>query len=72
MYDVIAKSYNELYGREQLNKLGFILSNYNFKSNQVVLDVGCGTGIITFEISKLVKKVIGVDKSNEMLKLKKK
>ncbi len=72
MYDTIARSYDELYGSEQMNKFGYIFSNYEFGKNQRVLDVGCGTGMITFEISKFVREVVGIDKSKEMIKIAKK
>ena len=69
-YDFISKSYDELYGKEQLKKWELIQSNYNFRGKKV-LDVGCGTGIITKEISKITE-VIGIDSSKEMVKLAKK
>ncbi len=37
------------------------------KKNQRILDLGCGSGQLTFKISKLAKEVIGIDKSAEMI-----
>ena len=65
-YDFISKSYDELYGKEQINKWKIIHSRYNFRGKNV-LDIGCGTGLITKEISKITK-VIGIDSSEEMIK----
>ena len=33
-----------------------------------LVDVGCGTGSLTFELARFARKVIGVDLSNEMLR----
>jgi ubiquinone/menaquinone biosynthesis C-methylase UbiE len=34
----------------------------------VLADIGCGTGSLTFELSRFADKVIGIDLSNEMLR----
>jgi len=39
----------------------------NFKKTDMVLDVGTGTGVIAHAISPLVKEVIGLDISQDML-----
>jgi len=50
-----------------VSKLGHgILSYLNPKSGETILDLGCGTGDLTKEIS-LTAKVIGVDSSAEMI-----
>ncbi len=59
-YNAISRGYNELYGKEQDRKWSFIKNRVKGK----VLDVGCGTGIITSKI----KKAVGLDISIEMLK----
>lgn len=38
-----------------------------FKKGDVVLDVGTGTGIVAHAVSPFVRKVIGLDKSQDML-----
>lgn len=62
MYKHISKSYNELHGEEQLNKLRIIIKNIKIISP--LLDVGCGTGISTnfFKI-----KSVGIDNCKEMI-----
>ncbi len=67
-YDEIAKGYNNLYGSEQLKKWEIAKKIINFKNNEKVLDLGCGTGIITEKIAKRVNSVVGLDLSEEMLK----
>ncbi len=63
-YKLTAKSYDELYGQEQQIKLNIIKEALNIKNNDLLLDVGCGTGLS----SSLNCKVIGIDPSLELLK----
>lgn len=37
------------------------------KENERILDLGCGSGQLTFKINELVKETIGIDKSAEMV-----
>lgn len=37
------------------------------KSNERILDLGCGSGQLTHEISELASQVIGIDSSKEMI-----
>jgi ubiquinone/menaquinone biosynthesis C-methylase UbiE len=37
--------------------------------NWTVADIGCGTGFLLFALAPLVKKAIGIDNSNEMLRV---
>ena len=62
-YRLIASGYNELYGEEQKVKLNIIKENLDIKSTDLLLDVGCGTGISDFNC-----KVLGIDPSVELLK----
>ncbi|MDP3787116.1 MAG: class I SAM-dependent methyltransferase [Candidatus Omnitrophota bacterium] len=39
-----------------------------FKNSDIVLDVGTGTGIVAHAVSPFVKEIIGLDKSQDMLK----
>ena len=59
-YDAIAQGYDDLYGEEQLKKFEKI----KHELEGSVLDVGCGTGIVT----KRIENVVGLDNSKEMLK----
>jgi len=63
-YNQISKSYNELHKEEQLKKLSIIKNNIKIKNHNLLLDVGCGTGIS----SDFNCKVIGIDPSIELLK----
>lgn len=66
-YDEIAEGYNELYGEEQLTKLSEAKKQVPFKKNDIVLDIGCGTGILTRKIAGSVKLIIGIDASKKMI-----
>ena len=62
-YDSIAPGYDELYAEEQRIKLGIIKENLDIKTNDLLLDVGCGTGLS----SDFDCEVIGIDPSMELL-----
>lgn len=63
-YDEIANSYNSLYGEEQLRKFYIINSYLKVKKSFIILDVGCGTGLIT---KRWCCNVIGIDPSLKLL-----
>lgn len=65
-YDNIAKGYNELHSEEQIKKINIILNNIKIKESDLILDVGCGTGILYDYINC---KYIGIDPSIELLKV---
>lgn len=48
------------YGEEMVKLL-------NPQNGEIILDIGCGTGELTKQISDLCKKVIGIDNSKEMI-----
>ncbi len=66
-YNEISKGYNELYGEEQLKKWNIVKKITSFSKDDIVLDLGCGTGIILQELSKMVKQIIGIDNAIRML-----
>jgi ubiquinone/menaquinone biosynthesis C-methylase UbiE len=61
-YSSISKGYDELYGDEQRIKFDIIKENLDIKNNDLLLDVGCGTGLSDFKCN-----VIGMDPSIELL-----
>ena len=63
-YNQVSKGYDELYGEEQLKKLNIIKDYLKIKNDDLLLDVGCGTGIS----SRFDCRVIGVDPSIGLLK----
>jgi ubiquinone/menaquinone biosynthesis C-methylase UbiE len=77
-YNHIASGYDELHGEEQIIKLELIGKELNsnpklkdfLKTNQALLDVGCGSGISTGFFKAKAK--FGVDPSSELIKIAKK
>ncbi len=67
-YDRIARIYDRLYGSEQNLKIKEILRFLNVKKTDVVLDLGCGTGILFSHINELANFIVGVDVSSMALK----
>lgn len=62
-----SQHYNELEWANHRIYLDAFVKAGDFKKNNIVLDVGTGTGIIAHAVSPLVKEVIGLDKSQDML-----
>lgn len=62
-----AKNYEKLQWAIKGGYLHAFLDAGDFKSDDLVLDIGTGTGIIAHTISPFVRKVIGIDISSDML-----
>ena len=67
-YDAVAKIYDLQYGREQRMKMEFALKNLHLKFKSLVLDVGCGTGILFEYLLDKVEILVGIDISKNILK----
>lgn len=63
-----SKKYDELEWVKNQKYLESFLQAGEFKKDDHVLDAGTGTGTIACSVSPLVKKVVGLDKSLDMLK----
>lgn len=63
-----AKKYNNLEWANKGDYLHAFLNCGKFHEDDVVLDVGTGTGIIAHTISPFVRKVVGIDISEDMMK----
>ena len=63
-YDSIAEGYDELYRDEQERKIQVIANHLQVKDTDLILDVGCGTGIST---DPWKCKKIGIDPSIKLL-----
>jgi ubiquinone/menaquinone biosynthesis C-methylase UbiE len=64
-YADIARGYDELHKEEQVRKITIILKNFEFRNNERLLDVGCGTGF-SFAYWP-TKDVTGVEPSEAMI-----
>ncbi|WP_432666863.1 class I SAM-dependent methyltransferase [Wukongibacter baidiensis] len=65
-FDKVAEEYD--FVSELFNNNDFFISNMSSQRG-MALDIGCGSGILTTELSKYYNKVIGIDISDNMLKL---
>lgn len=41
----------------------------NVESNDIVLDIGCGNGALTYDLARKVKRVIGIDLNKENIRI---
>ena len=71
-YDRQAAIYDVQYVGEQNAKIEDTLKSMKFGSNELVLDLGCGTGFLFQHINKNVGFLVGVDVSQNALREAKK
>lgn len=70
-YTSIANYYNKIFPISE-TQISFIKDSTNkIKNKNMALEIGCGTGNLTLELSKLFNKAIGIDLDKEMLNLAK-
>lgn len=65
-YDATAHLYDERYKEEQMQKINFLLDKLSPKEGDILLDIGCGTGLL-FEKADC-RLIVGVDISPNMLR----
>jgi ubiquinone/menaquinone biosynthesis C-methylase UbiE len=66
-YDQSAKVYDVQYREEQEAKMRTAMDNLTVNEDSLVLDAGCGTGLLFGHIAEKAKVVIGVDFSRGIL-----
>ena len=66
-YDLQAEIYDKQYAGEQDNKIESMLETLDLKANELVLDLGCGTGFLLEHISEKVAFIVGADISKKAL-----
>ncbi|NHV59900.1 MAG: class I SAM-dependent methyltransferase [Candidatus Verstraetearchaeota archaeon] len=69
-YNATAHLYDERYKEEQMPKISFLLGKLKPKEKDVLLDVGCGTGLLFEKVN--CGLIVGVDISLNMLREAKK
>jgi len=67
-YDRLAGIYDSLYGEEQKAKIKVIFKIMNAEVGGLVLDIGCGTGLLMEYLAAESECLVGVDLSIESLK----
>jgi len=71
-YDQQSIVYDVQYLGEQNAKIEDALSSTELKPNEVVLDLGCGTGFLFQHINKSIRLLVGLDISSKALREAKK
>ncbi len=66
-YDHLAQVYDAQYLEEQNAKIEAALNDTQLSQNALVLDIGCGTGLLLQSIAKSAKLVVGIDASSKIL-----
>ena len=60
--------YDDLDWAKKKDFLNFFIDSCNPEGSFIALDVGCGTGIVSRELAKKVRKVIAIDLSRDMIR----
>lgn len=71
-YNQSAAVYDAQYKEEQEAKIKATLTGFTLEKENIILDTGCGTGLLFPHVAERVKLVIGVDISASILKEAKK
>jgi ubiquinone/menaquinone biosynthesis C-methylase UbiE len=71
-YDHQAIVYDVQYLGEQNAKIEYALSSTELKPNELILDLGCGTGFLFQHIDKTIRLLVGLDISSKALREAKK
>ncbi len=66
-YDITAKGYDMQYAEEQRVKIETALKTVEFNENSLILDCGCGTGLLFEYVAKKAEMVVGLDFSRRIL-----
>ncbi|NWG10912.1 methyltransferase domain-containing protein [Candidatus Bathyarchaeota archaeon] len=66
-YDLTAHIYDMRYAEEQTAKIRAALEAVSINKSNIVLDAGCGTGILFNHITNKTKTIIGLDISKKIL-----
>jgi len=71
-YDQAAIVYDAQYCEEQEAKIRTAMENLTLNQNSLILDAGCGTGLLFKHIGEKTRFVVGIDISSRILKQAKK
>ena len=66
-YDLTAHIYDMQYAEEQIAKIEAAMENANMEKHGLVLDVGCGTGLLFNYVTNKTKTIVGLDISRKIL-----
>lgn len=66
-YDLTAHLYDMRYAEEQTAKIEAAVKSINLEKHNLVLDVGCGTGLLSDYVANKARMVVGLDISRKIL-----
>jgi len=66
-YDSTAHIYDIRYAEEQMAKIKAAMESINMEKEGLVLDVGCGTGLLFEYVANKAEAIVGLDISRETL-----
>lgn len=66
-YDLTADIYDMRYAKEQVSKIEAALENLTIEKPALILDAGCGTGILFDYVAEKADATVGVDISKKIL-----
>lgn len=67
LYDLTAHMYDMRYAEEQVAKIKEAMKRVNVNGTSVVLDLGCGTGLLFDYVAEKVAMIVGVDISRGLM-----
>jgi len=70
-YDLTAYIYDMRYSEEQTEKINAALKSICIKEHSIILDVGCGTGLLFNHVAEKTQMTVGLDISKKALLLAK-
>jgi len=69
MFDEIAETYDATIPQLPPPYLDLIRQTFSLRESDRILDLGCGSGLLTFPLAEISKNVEGLDSSTELLRL---
>ena len=66
-YNATAKIYDMRYAEEQIIKIETALRSVKLKKHSLVLDCGCGTGLLFSYVAEKAEMIVGLDVSRKIL-----
>ncbi len=66
-YDLTAHIYDMRYAEEQTAKIEAVMESISMEKESLVLDVGCGTGLLFEYVANKAEAIVGLDISRETL-----
>jgi ubiquinone/menaquinone biosynthesis C-methylase UbiE len=66
-YDLTAHIYDMRYSEEQTEKIDAALETVDMKKHSIILDVGCGTGLLFNHVAGRAETIVGLDISRKIL-----